>query len=118
MKNYKRTLRRAFSKGRANQKPLTAERVFIVLTVLAAITFVMTQLITNAILSPLGQELQSLNNEKNLLIEQNRALEKQLAKNTSLTSIKIYSEKEFDLKPNSKKETIFVSVPTIQAARQ
>ncbi|MCA9375305.1 hypothetical protein KC622_03170 [Candidatus Dojkabacteria bacterium] len=117
MTKYRRTIRRAFSSTRRDKKPLTVERVFMVLTVLAAITFVMTQLITNAILSPLGQQLQSLNNEKDSLVEQNRALEKQLAKNTSLTSIKIYSEKEFDLKPNNKKETFFVSTPSIQAAR-
>ncbi len=88
-----------------------------IIFVLSFILFLSSQLFTNAILSPLGHELQSLNTEKNLLLEDNRILEQEIAKDSSLTIIKAYSKAQFDIKDDSKHQSIFITDNSIQALR-
>lgn len=45
-----------------------------ILFVCSMCTFVLSQLVINAILNPLGKELQSLNSEKNYLVEEKRVI--------------------------------------------
>lgn len=114
---YKRILRKLFAKKEGKRISVsfsTATKVFLFVAILA---FLSTQLITNAILSPLGHELQALNSEKNLLVEDNRVLEQEIAIDTSLTIIKVYSENQFEISADAEHDSIYVTDTTVQAQR-
>lgn len=95
-------------------------QIVFIFAALSLIIFVTTQMVTNAILSPLGHKLQSLNSEKNELIEENRILEQQIAKADSIIVIELYSKEKFELEDNSGKDrnkTIYVSDKSVQAIK-
>lgn len=85
--------------------------------IIALLLFTLTQLITNAILSPLGHELQSMNFEKNALIEDNRQLEQEIAKDTSITIIQVYSADKFEIRAKTNHKSVYVTDPSIQAQK-
>lgn len=115
---HRRALKRFFFRRelRGNRKFNISAKTFLTgVAALSVILFVLVQLGTNAVLSPLGHRLQSLNTEKNALIEENRTLEQDIAKSNSIVVIEVYSEDKFDLSSKPKKETIFVSNKSVQA---
>lgn len=117
---YRRALKRFFS-HRGERTQFNKIKLDTLLTGIAAfsvITFITVQLITNAVLSPLGHKLQNLNVEKNELIEENRILEQEIAKSDSITVIEIYSKEKFELGTDQERETIFVSNKSVQAFNQ
>lgn len=73
------------------------------------VIFAMSQLIINSILSPLGLELQSLNTEKESLIEENRQMENQIAKLGSIKVIQKLTEEKLNISKNENQEIIYVS---------
>ncbi len=81
----------------------------------ALVAFCVIQLIINAILSPLGAELQSLNTEKEYLLEENRSLEEDLASSNSLTVVEHITEKTLNFKDADQKRIIHVSDHTVRA---
>lgn len=80
--------------------------------------FTLSQLFINSILSPLGIELQSLNREKNYLVEENRSMEEQIAKTNSITVIKKLADKELNISSSSEKTIIYIEDKSIIAERQ
>lgn len=80
--------------------------------------FTLSQLLINSILSPLGIELQSLNREKNYLIEENRSMEEQIAKTNSITVIRKLADKELNISSSSEKTIIYIEDRSIIAERQ
>ncbi|GAB4157496.1 MAG: hypothetical protein Fur003_1290 [Candidatus Dojkabacteria bacterium] len=112
MTKYKRSLRRAFT---TKNKKLSLNKVLIVLVLVSTVLFITTQIITNAVLSPLGHKLAAYNTEKNLLLEENRELEQQIAKDTSITIIDKYSQENLKLKKTLSKNTVYVNGSEIQA---
>lgn len=69
------------------------ENTPIVVFIFSLSLFILCQLIINSVLAPLGKELQALNSEKNYLMEENRSMEQEIAKNNSITVIqKLASE--------------------------
>lgn len=80
--------------------------------------FTLSQLLINSILSPLGIELQSLNREKNYLVEENRSMEEQIAKTNSITVIKKLADKELNISSSSEKTIIYIEDRSIIAERQ
>ena len=83
--------------------------------VLAAIAFVVCQLVINSILAPLGGELQSLNQEKNYLIEENRGMEEEMAKSNSITVIQKLADKSLALSPTNDKTVVYIQEESIVA---
>jgi len=79
------------------------------------IMFVLCQLIVNSILAPLGAELQSLNSEKNFLIEENRAMEEEIAKSGSITVIQKLADKSLSLSPSNNKTLVYLQEESIVA---
>ena len=79
--------------------------------------FILSQLFINSILSPLEIELQSLNKEKNYLVEENRTMEEQIAKTNSITVIKKLATKELNISPSSEKTIIYIEDKSIIAER-
>jgi hypothetical protein len=88
------------------------------LFVLTLLTFTFSQLVINSILSPLGVELQSLNREKNYLIEENRSMEEQIAKTNSITVIKQLANKELNISSANERTIIYIEDSSIIAERQ
>ena len=80
--------------------------------------FTLSQLVINSKLSPLGIELQSLNKEKNYLIEENRSMEEQIAKSNSITVIRKLADKELSLSSSNKKTIVYIEEKSIIAERQ
>ena len=82
------------------------------------ILFTLSQLVINSILSPLGIELQSLNKEKNYLVEENRSMDEQIAKTNSITVIKKLANKELQISTSNEKSIIYIEDSSIIAERQ
>lgn len=114
MKN-KRVLKNIFfSRNQASK--ISLRKALALGCLVTGAAFVVTQLATNAILTPKGIQLERLNTEKNLLLEENRSLEERIAKDNSFVMIKTYSEKKFDLKEVPAKDTVYVTADSIQAS--
>ena len=85
--------------------------------ILTVSVFILSQLVINSILSPLGIELQSLNSEKNFLIEENRSMEEEIAKTNSITVIKKLASEELNISSNQSRNIIYVEDTSIIAER-
>lgn len=81
------------------------------------VTFVLSQLVINAVLNPLGTELQNLNREKNFLVEENRTMEEQVAKTSSITVIKKLADKQLDIRSQSQKSIIYLELSAVLAEK-
>jgi hypothetical protein len=81
------------------------------------VAFVFSQLVINAVLSPLGTELQNLNKEKNFLVEENRTMEEQVAKTSSITVIKKLADKQLDIRSQSQKSIIYLEQSALLAEK-
>jgi cell division protein FtsB len=80
--------------------------------------FILSQLVINSVLSPLGIELQSLNKEKNFLVEENRSMEEQIAKTNSITVIKKLANEQLNISSSGDKTIIYIEDSSIIAERQ
>lgn len=90
------------TKGRTLSIPL-------LLLVISISMFLSTQLYMNSKLSPLGVQLQSYNTEKDLLLEENREIEKDLANAQSITVVQNLTNKQFKLKPTKASQLVYVT---------
>ncbi|HOV29619.1 MAG TPA: hypothetical protein PLD77_00900 [Candidatus Dojkabacteria bacterium] len=84
--------------------------------VMSLTSFVLSQLIINSILAPLGTELQSLNREKNFLVEENRTMEEQIAKANSITVVHKLADKALSLS-TTPRTTIYLEKDSLVANR-
>jgi len=114
MTKTKRTIRKSWN---ASQFTMTKEKMIMIFLGISTLLFISVQLYTNALLSPLGHKLASLNNEKNLLLEENRDLKQDIAKNSSITIISKYADKKLNLTKTDNSKTIYPSYASIQASR-
>jgi len=95
----------------------TRRNVPAIIFVVSMSIFVLSQLVINAVLSPLGKELQNLNSEKNFLVEENRSMEEQVAKTNSITVIKKLADKELKITAQSQKSIIYLEQNAILAEK-
>lgn len=114
MTNTKRKIRRNLNK---KEFKFTRKNAVVGLFIISSVIFGSVQLYTNALLSPLGNKLASLNTEKNLLIEENRELDQEIAKNSSITIISKYADKKLELKKTDTANTLYATPTTVQASR-
>ncbi len=84
----------------------------------SVLVFILSQLVINSVLTPLGIELQNLNKEKNYLVEENRGMEEQIAKTNSITVIQKLADKSLNITSSSKRTVIYIENPTIIADNQ
>lgn len=95
----------------------TRKNVPALVFVFSMTVFVISQLIINAVLNPLGTELQSLNREKNFLVEENRTMEETIAKTSSITVIKKLADKQLDIRSQNQKSIIYLEQSTLLAEK-
>jgi len=78
------------------------------LLIASFVLFVVSQLVINSILTPLGIKLEELNDEKEYLLEENRVISEEIAKNSSLKVIENLSEKKLNLSKNINQTFIYI----------
>jgi len=101
-----------------SEKKFSVTTFSALIALISTIVFCITQLSINASLNPKGIKLESLNQEKNLLIEDNRQLEKQIADAESLPVITNIAQTKLNLKDNPNQSTIYISDPGIVASAE
>lgn len=82
--------------------------LFSMLLIASFVLFVVSQLVINSILTPLGIKLEELNDEKEYLLEENRVISEEIAKNSSLKVIENLSEKKLNLSKNIGQTFIYI----------
>lgn len=90
-------------------------RIFSFLLLLSFVIFVLSQLIVNSVLTPLGSKLESLNSEKEYLLEENRVISEQIAKNNSLRVIESLSTKKLNLSIDKVQTFVYIEDSTLVA---
>jgi predicted PurR-regulated permease PerM len=89
---------------------------FTILLLVSFMIFASSQLIVNSILTPLGTQLQSLNTEKEFLLEENRKISEEIAKSSSIRVIEKLSEKKLSLSQDKVQTFIYVEDTTLVAS--
>ena len=79
--------------------------------------FVISQLVINSILSPLGIELENLNIEKESLVEENRDMEKQMATLSSIKVIKTLTSERLKISQNEDPTVVYITDTGVIAER-
>ncbi len=77
--------------------------------------FGVSQLVMNSVLTPLGVKLQALNTEKEHLIEENRSISEEIAKNSSIKVIENLSEKKLDITQEKQQTVVYIEDTTLVA---
>ena len=85
--------------------------------VISLVFFGLSQLVINSILAPLGTRLQSLNSEKNFLVEENREMEEEIAKTNSITIIKKLSDEKLAISSDNDKSVVYIEDTSVIAER-
>jgi hypothetical protein len=83
--------------------------------IFSLVIFGASQLVVNSILTPLGSKLQSLNTEKEHLLEENREISEQIAKNSSIKVIESLSNKKLNLSPDNQPTVIYIEDKSLMA---
>ncbi|MCK9368370.1 hypothetical protein M0R04_00090 [Candidatus Dojkabacteria bacterium] len=109
-------IRRKFKRSLENKGKVNSATLPIVFLILSLAIFCITQLSINSILSPLGKQLQSFNTEKDLLIQENREIEKDLANSQSISVIQNITNKKYNLKPTNTSQLVYVT-PNVVASK-
>lgn len=91
------------------------QNIIATIFILSLLAFISSQLVSNLVLAPLGSELQSLNREKNYLVEENRGMEEQIAKNNSITVIRKLADKTLSLSSENQKSVVYLQESSIVA---
>lgn len=81
------------------------------------LVFTVSQLIINSVLTPLGLELESLNSEKNYLVEENRSMEEKIAKTNSIMVIRQLANKKLNISSDSERVVIYIEDSSIISER-
>jgi hypothetical protein len=101
----KRKLKSKFT----NSGLISYQKIPYIILVIGVVFFLGTQLYINSMLSPLGGKLQSLNSEKDLLLQENRELEKDLANAQSITVVQNLTNKKYKLTPSKATQFVYVT---------
>lgn len=79
------------------------------------VVFALSQLIVNSVLTPLGIKLQTLNTEKEYLVEENRQISEDIAKNSSIKVIEDLSNKKLNLTQDKEHTVVYIEDSTLVA---
>ena len=88
---------------------------FIKLTFIVFILFIGTNIFVNFLLTPKGVQLENLSQEKNLLLEQNRDLDQEIARIKSINIVKEITNESMNLNSSASEKIIYVSDESIIA---
>lgn len=97
----------------SNRKSNIAMKIFLV----TLLIFGVSQLVVNSVLTPLGVKLQTLNTEKEHLVEENRQISEEIAKNSSIKVIENLSDKKLNLTQEKQQTVVYIEDTTLVANR-
>jgi cell division protein FtsB len=83
---------------------------------LVLVVFCSVQLLVVSVLSPRGKELKTLNTQKEVLLEENRKLEQEIAEYSSLSLIENRAQRQLDMQ--RAQEVIYVNTSSADATAQ
>lgn len=89
--------------------------IYIKIVILSFALFLLSQLVVNSVLTPLGSSLESLNTEKEHLLEENRVISENIAKNSSLRVIESLSEKNLHLSQSRVQTFVYIEDSSLVA---
>jgi hypothetical protein len=117
MKNsIKRKLKSLFENQQLNNlKNVNLNKLLATITFVSITVFLLTQLVINSVLTPLGAKLELLNNEKSNIIEENQEIEQSIAETQSLTVIKQVSEKKYSFNDTNSGNIRYISDTSVVA---
>lgn len=81
---------------------------FSTILLVSFVLFILSQLVVNSILTPLGIKLEALNKEKEYLLEENRVISEEIAKNSSLRVIESLSDKKLSLSQQKVQTFVYI----------
>lgn len=81
--------------------------------VFVLVLFCLTQLLVVSVLSPRGAELKRLDYEKEVLLEENRKIEHEIAEFSSIDVVRVRSEDELDM--NRAENVLYLDTPEARA---
>lgn len=100
------------------EKPATRKsNISIKIFTITLLIFGMSQLAVNSVLTPLGVKLQTLNTEKEYLVEENRQISEEIAKNSSIKVIENLSDKKLNLTQDKQQTVVYIEDSTLVANR-
>lgn len=100
--------------ARLSSRPsVSLSRLSFFLLIVSILSFCVVHLVVSSILDPRGKELRMLDNQKNQLIEENRVLEQEIAKLSSLSVVEGRAEK--DLGMNEATKVVYINTPSASA---
>ena len=100
------------------EKPATRKsNISIKIFTITLLIFGMSQLVVNSVLTPLGVKLQTLNTEKEYLVEENRQISEEIAKNSSIKVIENLSDKKLNLTQDKQQTVVYIEDSTLVANR-
>lgn len=115
-KKIKRKIKR-YLEYRSRNISFSFETLLYIFTAVSATVFLITQLVTNSILAPMGKELASIDKERLYLQESTRRMEEDIALSTSLNTRKMLSEKKLKLKSDAHSTIVFVNGYNVIASK-
>ncbi len=89
--------------------------IFPKILIFSFVLFTLSQLVVNSVLTPLGTRLESLNTEKEHLLEENRVISEEIAKNSSLKVIESLSGKKLNLSQTKVQTFVYLEDSTLVA---
>ncbi len=89
--------------------------IFPKILIFSFVLFTVSQLVVNSVLTPLGTRLESLNTEKEHLLEENRVVSEEIAKNSSLKVIESLSGKKLNLSQTKVQTFVYIEDSTLVA---
>ncbi len=116
MKRLRRKLKTVFPKKEESLVD-SCQGLCIATTIIVTVVFVTIQLVINFVLTPKGIELEDLSREKNLLVENNRELEQEIARIKSISIIKEITGETMSLSSDPENEIIHITKDSIVAGR-
>jgi hypothetical protein len=95
----------------------TRKNVPVILFSASISLFILSQLVINAVLNPLGTELQRLNSEKNFLIEENNIMQENVAQLSSITAVKKLADQQLSLTNENPKTIVYLGQSNVLAEK-
>jgi cell division protein FtsB len=100
-------------KASANRSSLSLTRFSFFLLILSIVSFCTVHLVVSSVLDPRGKELRMLNSQKDQLVEENRVLQQEIAKMSSLSVVTGRAEKELGMEKAD--DVIYINTPSVSA---
>lgn len=109
----RRKMKNSIESKQKRDRNFSLSKFSFLLLVTSIIAFCLVHLIVSSLLDPRGKELRMLNNQKDQLVEENRVLQQQIAKLSSLSVVVGRAEKELGMKKAD--DVIYINAPSASA---